>query len=128
MLQNVIKYLSNEVTFNKKADFENNPFCLNYTQLLTVISTNIGLLFHRRILPWVFFFTCKNDLDMFVVIWFFIHPSVQWCECLSLFLFFLLPILVDFGDWAICVLFRKYTLATAIIHWWSSIKISVSCV
>lgn len=57
MLQHVIKYLSNEVTFNKKADFENDPFCLNYTQLLTVISTNIGLLFHRAYFTLGFFFS-----------------------------------------------------------------------
>lgn len=49
MIQNVIKcLLSNEITFRMKSAFENEPLCcLNYTQLLTTISTNNGLLLHR---------------------------------------------------------------------------------
>lgn len=52
MIQNVIKcLLSNEITFDKKAAFENDLFfCLDYTQLLTSISTNMGVAASQNII------------------------------------------------------------------------------
>lgn len=51
MIQNVIKcLLSNEITFDKKGAFEKSLFCLDYTQLLTSISTNIGVAASQNII------------------------------------------------------------------------------
>lgn len=51
MIQNVIKcLLSSEITFDKAA-FENYLFfCLDYTQLLISISTNIGVAASQNII------------------------------------------------------------------------------